>query len=377
MKKLSVLVFLMAIAGCGMLPSLPFIGDSDTPEKQTYVDLRPQPALQIPADLKQSESGQVSAVPEISAQRNASFYPDRPPLPDAKYVTDNRNEVRMQRLGDRNWLVIPEAPTTAWPKMKQFFADNGVVLADDRPELGRLNTSWLEDTGRPARDVVRSLLQNARSEAALDMGQDRFLIRVEQGLQPQSTEVHLRHDNDALGEKIPADLVRVQEVSSDLLAAEKELLEQIGGYIAARVAESTVSKVALQIGSQPKTDLQRNSEGIPELSFFLDKKRAVASLTQSLRNAGVILDAEDSEAGRFDISIPSEVLTGRSNTTFFCRLTFSCGSRGETSVTLLMSEATSTDKGEAHKIYVLENGQFMTDADKAQEILVLVREFAT
>lgn len=377
MKKLSVLVFLMAIAGCGMLPSLPFIGDSDTPEKQTYVDLRPQPALQIPADLQQSESGQVSAVPEISAQRNASFYPDRPPLPDAKYVTDNRNEVRMQRLGDRNWLVIPEAPTTAWPKMKQFFADNGVVLADDRPELGRLNTSWLEDTGRPARDVVRSLLQNARSEAALDMGQDRFLIRVEQGLQPQSTEVHLRHDNDALGEKIPADLVRVQEVSSDLLAAENELLEQIGGYIAARVAESTVSKVALQIGSQPKTDLQRNSEGIPELSFFLDKKRAVASLTQSLRNAGVILDAEDSEAGRFDISIPSEVLTGRSNTTFFCRLTFSCGSRGETSVTLLMSEATSTDKGEAHKIYVLENGQFMTDADKAQEILVLVREFAT
>ena len=84
-----------------MLPPIPFIGDSDAPEKQTYVDLRPQPALQIPADLKQSESGQVSVVPEIGMQRNASFYPDRPPLPDAKYVTDNRNEVRMQRLGDR------------------------------------------------------------------------------------------------------------------------------------------------------------------------------------------------------------------------------------------------------------------------------------
>jgi len=377
MKKLSLLVLLMTIAGCGMLPSIPFIGDSDAPEKQTYVDLRPQPALEIPEDLKQSESGQVTAVPEISTQRNASFYPDRPPLPDAKYVTDNRNEVRMQRLGDRNWLVIPEAPTTAWPKMKQFFADNGIVLADDRPQLGRLNTTWLADTGRPARDVVRTLLQNARSEAALETGRDRFLIRVEQGLQPQSTEVHLRHDNDALGENIPADLVRVQEVNSDLLAAEKELLEQIGGYVAARVAESTVSKVALQIGSQPKTDMQRNSDGIPELSFFLDKKRTVASLTQSLRNAGVILDAEDSDAGRFDISIPSEVLTGRRSSNFFCRLTFSCGSRGETNVTLLMSEAVSTDKGDAYKIYVLENGQLMTDADKAQQILVLIREFAT
>jgi outer membrane protein assembly factor BamC len=283
----------------------------------------------------------------------------------------------MQRLGDRNWLVIPEAPTTAWPKMKQFFADNGIVLADDRPDLGRLNTAWLTDTGRPARDVVRTLLQNARSEAALEIGDDRFLIRVEQGLQPQSTEVHLRHDNDALGDDIPADLVRVQEVNSDLLAAEKELLEQIGGYVAARVAESTVSKVALQIGSQPKTDMQRNSDGIPELSFFLDKKRAVASLTQSLRNAGVILNLEDTDAGRFDISIPSEVLTGKSSRGFFCRVTFSCGSRGETNVTLLMSEGVGSEKGDPYKIYVLENGQLMTDVDKAQQILVLIREFAT
>ena len=299
MKNLSVLVLLTAMVGCGALPSIPFIGDSDKPEKQTYVDLRPQPTLQIPEDLKQSELGQVSAVPEISLQRNASFYPDRPPLPDAKYATDNRNEVRMQRLGDRNWLVIPEAPTTA-TKMKQFFADNGIVLADDRPEFGRLNTAWLTDSGRPARDVVRTLLQSARRDAGLEVGDDRFLIRVEQGLQPQSTEVHIRHDNDALGEDIPAaDLVRVQEVNSDLLAAEKGLLEQIGGYVAARVAESTVSKVALQIGSQPKTDMQRNSDGIPELSFFLDKKRTVASLTQSLRNAGVILNAEDADAGRF------------------------------------------------------------------------------
>ena len=77
------------------------------------------------------------------------------------------------------------------------------------------------------------------------------------------------------------------------------------------------------------------------------------------------------------ISVFREVLTGRSSTTFFCRLTFSCGSRGETSVTLLMSEAVSTDKGDAYKIYVLENGQLMTDADKAQQILVLIREFAT
>ena len=73
MKNLSVLVLLTAMVGCGALPSIPFIGDSDKPEKQTYVDLRPQPTLQIPEDLKQSELGQVSAVPKSACNGMLRF----------------------------------------------------------------------------------------------------------------------------------------------------------------------------------------------------------------------------------------------------------------------------------------------------------------
>ena len=365
------------LTGCGLLPLMPFNKGSDKPTSTTYIDLRPQAPLEVPEDLRQSEPSQVSAIPEIIEQRNASYYPDRPPLPDAKYASDNRDEVRVQRLGNRSWLVIPESPTTAWPKMKQFFADNGVLLVDDRPEVGRLNTAWLKDNETPARDLVRSLLASARSEAGLESGEDRFLIRVEQGLQPQSTEVHLRHDNDALNGVVAANLLYVQDANSDLVAAENELLQQIGAYVAARVAESTVSKVALQIGSQPKSDMRRNADGIPELRFFLDRRRAVASLTQSLRNAGVIINSEDSDAGRFDISIPSEVLTGKKGGGFFCRITFSCSSRGATDVTLFMSDAIATELGEGYKISVLQDGELMVDVDRAQEILVMIREFAT
>lgn len=365
------------LTGCGLLPLMPFNNGSDKPTSTTYIDLRPQAPLEVPEDLRQSEPSQVSAIPEIIEQRNASYYPDRPPLPDAKYASDNRDEVRVQRLGNRSWLVIPESPTTAWPKMKQFFADNGVLLVDDRPEVGRLNTGWLKENETPARDLVRSLLASARSEAGLESGEDRFLIRVEQGLQPQSTEVHLRHDNDALNGVVAANLLYVQDANSDLIAAENELLQQIGAYVAARVAESTVSKVALQIGSQPKSDMRRNADGIPELRFFLDRRRAVASLTQSLRNAGVIINSEDSDAGRFDISIPSEVLTGKKGGGFFCRITFSCSSRDATDVTLFMSEAIATELGEGYKISVLQDGELMVDVDRAQEILVMIREFAT
>ncbi|MBL6708435.1 MAG: hypothetical protein ISP99_03780, partial [Pseudomonadales bacterium] len=62
---------------------------------------------------------------------------------------------------------------------------------------------------------------------------------------------------------------------------------------------------------------------------------------------------------------------------FLCRITFSCGSRGETDVTLLMSGAITTEQGEGYKISVLQDGKLMADVDRAQEILVMIREFAT
>ena len=62
------------------------------------------------------------------SSRTRRFYPGRPPLPGTIYAADNRGEIRIQRLGDRIWLVVPEPPTTVWPKIKQFLADNGVAV---------------------------------------------------------------------------------------------------------------------------------------------------------------------------------------------------------------------------------------------------------
>ena len=81
MKKLSVLVLLAAMAGCGMVPSIPVVGDSDAPEKQTYVDLRPQPTLQIPEDLKQSELGQCRLCRKLARNETLRFTQTGHPCP--------------------------------------------------------------------------------------------------------------------------------------------------------------------------------------------------------------------------------------------------------------------------------------------------------
>ena len=215
--RAAILMLLPILAtGCGW-----FGGNKpDERDPNDYLQAQPEADLQVPADLPSKPSLDPFPVPQIAQQINPSFYPKKPPLPDAMYANDNRNEVRIQRLGARAWLAIPEPPTTAWPKIKQFFADNGVAFDFEDPEEWRLNTAWLALDAEAYRDVVRAAVLGAKQTAGLGQGMDRLLIRVEQGLQPTATEVHLRHDNDQQGSAIAATVASLNAVDSDLSDAE-------------------------------------------------------------------------------------------------------------------------------------------------------------
>ena len=347
-------------------------------QEESYVDTRPLPPLQIPGDLDDSIVKNPIPLPVIPVQRNASFYPQRPPLPDALYASDNRDEVRLQALGGRNWLVVPEPASTAWPKMKQFFADNGVVLEADRPEVGRLNTAWLTIEDKDYRDVVRTLLRNNRRGEDVgfetSVGKDRFLIRVEQGLQPQSTEVHIRHENDLQVEIAAVNVITLVDLQSNMTAAERGLLNEIGGYIAARVAETTVSKVALQIGASAKTGLSRNADGVPVLKLYLDRNRAWATLGRAMKNADIKVNEQNSDLGEYDVTIATELFSGDASNGVLCRITFSCDNDSRR-INALIQMSEDADTG--FNVIVVQDGAPMGDADKAQQILVLIREFAT
>ena len=372
--RAAIIIFLLpALAvGCG------WFGKNQPEEKDPndYLQAKPVADLRVPADLPSKPGLDPFPVPEIPPQTNPSFYPQRPPLPDAMYANDNRNEVRIQRLGGRAWLAIPEPPTTAWPKIKQFFADNGVAFAFEDPEEGRLNTVWLALDSEGYRDVVRATMLGVKQAEGLVNGKDRLLIRVEQGLQPAATEVHLRHDNDQQGSQITGAVTGLRAITSDSNDAENKLLAEIGAYIAARVAESTVSRVAQEIGSGAKTELIRNADGQPVLRLFLDRGRAWATLGQSLRNAEVVEVAvleQSSETASIQVLLPQSLFGGDRSVGVLCRLTFSCSGDDDVNVTLRM---TPSPQSEVFDVLVFDGEEPLADNDLAQQILVLIREYA-
>ena len=165
-------------------------------------------------------------------------------------------------------------------------------------------------------------------------------------------------------------------ITSDSGSAENKLLSEIGAYIAARVAESTVSRVAQKIGSGAKAELIRNADGQPVLRLFLDRGRAWATLGQSLRNAEVVevdVVEQSSDAGSIEVLLPQSLFGDDKSKGLLCRLTFSCGQASEVNVTLRMSASVESN---VFDVLVFDGEQPLADNDLAQQILVLIREYA-
>lgn len=369
MWRTMTLAGVLLFAGCG------WMNDDEglfVDRRDDYLKAEQLPPLDVPQDMKSELPEDPFPIPPSPPRANAAYFPDRPPLPDAIYSSDNRREVRIQRLSERRWLAIPEPPTTVWPKLKQFLAENGMAVAYEAPTEGRIDTDWfvVQPTGQQAyRDVVRLVLQETRQSGGLQTGQDRLRIRLERGMQDQSSEIHLRHENDSQGIPSAAGLASLSSVSSALPQAEDELLKELGAFIAARVSEQTVSRVASNISGVSKAELDRDTGGQPILRLRLDFERAWAAISKALQNGGVEILAEDSAAGTYRIRVSESVFSGEEPGFFKRMLSFGGDKPEELTVRL-------DGKGDEFTVFVEDGAEGPVDRDLAQQVLVLIREYS-
>ena len=381
------------LAGCG------WFGDDEgvfVNPRDDYLDAKPGAKLQVPEGLDQEAVADPFPIPPTPEQTNANYYPDRPPLPDAIYGDEKAEEVRMQRIGDRRWLVVPEDPTTVWPKLKQFFTENGVQVVKEVPTDGRIDTQWLLVDGTAHRDLVRRLLEenNADKPATID----RILVRVERGLRDRTSEIHLRHLRQAAAPLMAAPVIpdltqlfetpvveakplefprpiyqpNLQEVQSSVDQVEADLLQEVGAYIAAKVSEQLVSMIAANIQTDPKSVMERDTSGAPVLRLNLDLERAWASVGQALGNAEVEVLESERDAQRYLVKVSEATFTGE-EPGFFGRI-FSGGKKG--GEYMLQLRPVPDSLSEAYWVSVLDSKQQPPDRERAQQLLVLVREYA-
>ena len=360
------LIVLLAVTGCRWMNDDKgiFVNRDDD-----YIDMVERSSLVVPSDLQSTKVADPYPIPRTPRQLNPEYYPTRPPRPDAIFANDNRDEVRIQRLGDRAWLVIPEAPTTVWPKVKQFLAENGIRVSGEMSEYGRIDTQWLDTSAESYRDIIRTIIREAKETDGFLQGEDRLLIRVEPGLRESTSEIYVRHENDALG--LPSvGVIDLNSIKSLIPAAEIDALSEIGAYIAAKVSEQTVSMVAQEITGQVKSSVERDEQGTPVLELRLDYDRAWATVAEALNRAEVEVENLDQIEGVYYVRIPDSVLTGEEKGWLSGLL-----SRGKDGYELQLHVRKAAEM--IYHVNVLDNKADPVEREFGQEVLTMLREYAS
>ena len=355
---------LCGLAGCGwMNDDRGFIRNTS----DDYLDARESRPLIIPEDMEASPIRDTWDIPEIASKPLARHFPKRAPRPDAIFADSSGDAVKIQRLGDRQWLVVADPPATVWPVVKQFLGDNGVAVAAESPAGGRVDGSWLEVAGDgDYRDVVRDTIRDVKQEQATHGGRDRIRFQIEYGIRAGSSEIHIRHENDALGETDAA-----WPDTSALADVEEQLLHELGAYYGAGVTAQSISMVALDISSREKAVVERDEQGYPLLRLNVDFERAWAVIGQALQRAELEVKNLERSTGSFHVEVDIGQLGG-DRPGFFSRIL-----PGRGGATLRSYDVRIASGDASQVVQVFEPGGDPAPQDLSQQLLVMLREFAS
>lgn len=100
--------------------------------------------------------------------------------------------MRIEREGNRRWLVVSKAPKDVYPSIRDFWQESGFILMVDSPETGIMETDWAENRAKIPQDFIRRTIGKVLDSIYSTGERDKFRTRIEVNSKGE-TEVFLTH----------------------------------------------------------------------------------------------------------------------------------------------------------------------------------------
>ena len=171
-----------SLAGCESLTSV-------APTKRIdYKSSASAPALELPPDLttpRYDDRYQVTTATGLAAAgankgTKSEFLPQ---TADAKIV----------RAGNERWLIVKATPEQAWNTTREFWQEQGFVLAQENPQIGVMQTDFAENRADIPADFLRRTVGKYLDVFFSTYRQDQFKTRIERGAEPGTVEIYVSH----------------------------------------------------------------------------------------------------------------------------------------------------------------------------------------
>lgn len=178
----------MAVAGCG--------GTLAERNKIDYKSAGRLPPLEVPPDLTTPQSDDRYSVPQAGGTTFSAYAQDRGAARQATgdgVVLPEHEGMRVEGGAGTRWLVVDASPETLWPAIREFWQENGFLIAREAPEAGLIETDWAENRAKIPQSGLRNLVGKVLDNIYSYPERDKFRTRIERGQVPDSSEIYISH----------------------------------------------------------------------------------------------------------------------------------------------------------------------------------------
>lgn len=159
-------------------------------DKIDYKSAGKGPSLDTPPDLTQLSRDTRYAVP--GGIVSASTFQQGQPAQLAPTALNVMGDVRVERSGTQRWLVVNRPADKLWEPVRDFWQENGFLLAMDQSSLGIMETDWAENRAKLPQDFIRNTLGKVIDSLYSTGERDKFRTRLERNA-AGGTEIFISH----------------------------------------------------------------------------------------------------------------------------------------------------------------------------------------
>ena len=178
--KFGLLALAAALSACSVLEG----------DKIDYKTASRGASLEVPPDLTQLSRDNRYAMPGGTV--SASSYQLGQTLPGVPTAATAVGDVRIERAGSQRWLVVNRSADQVWPIVRDFWQENGFLLAMDQSNLGIMETDWAENRAKLPQDIIRGTLGKLLDSVYSTSERDKFRTRLERSASG-GTEIYVSH----------------------------------------------------------------------------------------------------------------------------------------------------------------------------------------
>ena len=179
-SRLVLLGLFLTLAACSSLES----------DKIDYKSAGKAPSLEIPPDLTQLSRDTRYVVPGGAV--TASSYQVGQTSSSDPTALSALGDVRIERAGTQRWLVVDRPADKLWDSVRDFWQENGFLLAMDQTKLGIMETDWAENRAKIPQDFIRNALGKVFDSLYSTGERDKFRTRLERTA-AGGTEIYISH----------------------------------------------------------------------------------------------------------------------------------------------------------------------------------------